>query len=194
MLRRNLKSRGGIVSKKLYHVKRQRERGVFYREIGLGFCQSRLHRSSELFKKVRRRRRKFFIKKGKGKKLLVKRAYSSFLHGKKKLCSISIVSLSYCRLTKEHFEGIRLCLRRVLSKRVVIFRRLLPWLFVHTKPLQVRMGKGKGSKLKTSLCFLKPGDIVFDIVGFYFVEFKKLEKVLRKYMPFRFDFLFLERL
>lgn len=191
-----------VISKKLSHVKKLTGRGIFYREIGLNFFRARLSRSSELFMKARRRRlrvrklnkRSFFFEDGNRYRLLLKRDYSSYLRGRKNLCSVSLVSLCHYKITRDLLEGIRLCLRRVLSKRVVVFRRVFPWLSVHMKPLQVRMGKGKGSKFKTSLCFIKPGDIIFDLVGFRFVDFSKLEEVLMSYLPFRAKFLFLEKL
>lgn len=197
----NLKIKGkGVVSKSLEHTKRLSGKASVYREIDLDFIKKRLYRSSELFKKVRRKRTKK-IKRQKAMRRfrvvvrkLKKKPYSVFLSRRKRICNVSIVSLTYFKLTREHLEGIRLCLRRTLFKHVVIYRRVFPWLVLHTKPLQVRMGKGKGSKLKTVLCFLKPGAIVFDVVGFGFSELKKLRRVLLNYLPFRFKLLVLERL
>jgi len=64
-------------------------------------------------------------------------------------------------LTVKHFEILRLCIRRGLKKRGKFWFRTFPYTFLTKKPLEVRMGKGKGSHHKW-ICPIKIGQILVE--------------------------------
>jgi len=64
-------------------------------------------------------------------------------------------------LTVKHFEILRLCIRRGLKKRGKFWFRTFPYTFLTKKPLEVRMGKGKGGHHKW-ICPIKKGQILVE--------------------------------
>ena len=63
----------------------------------------------------------------------------SFLHA-----PYALVSLDSARLTAAHIAAAELAIKRVIRKDGTLYTRVFPHLPVTKKPLEVRMGKGKG--------------------------------------------------
>jgi len=64
-------------------------------------------------------------------------------------------------LTIKHFEILRLCIRRGFKKKGKFWFRAVPYTFITKKPLEVRMGKGKGP-FKQWVCPVKIGQIILE--------------------------------
>lgn len=64
-------------------------------------------------------------------------------------------------MTIKHFEILRLCIRRGFKKKGKFWFRAVPYTFITKKPLEVRMGKGKGP-FKQWVCPVKIGQIILE--------------------------------
>lgn len=67
-------------------------------------------------------------------------------------------------ITVKHLETLRLFLRRRLKKGSIIWFRVFPNIGISKKPIEVRMGKGKGAHSYWAF-FVKKGRIVLEIDG-----------------------------
>lgn len=75
-----------------------------------------------------------------------------------------IVSKQYARIKADEIESVRKVLRRLLNKRFDrIFVRIYPFIALTKKPTQARMGRGKGARSGESICYIKPGKVLFEI-------------------------------
>ena len=73
-------------------------------------------------------------------------------------------SLSYSRLTSQQLESARRAMTKKMNRIGKIFLRTFPSLPVTKKPLEIRMGKGKGSL--SYWCYpVKIGEIIFEFQG-----------------------------
>jgi len=80
---------------------------------------------------------------------------------------IKIISLNSARLTGKQLQTIHSLLLKALKKLGFVQFKVFPHLSVTKKPLEIRMGKGKGNvnhwvskiKIGTILCFLKTNQI-----------------------------------
>jgi len=78
-------------------------------------------------------------------------------------------SCAYAYLTKEAIEAFRRVIsphfrkKRNKSGRSRFHIRCYPHLPLIKKPSEVRMGGGKGNKLRTHVCPIRPGQILFEI-------------------------------
>src|ERR1700758_1122721 len=68
------------------------------------------------------------------------------------------------RVTARQIEAARRALTRHMKRAGRVWIRLFPDVPVSKKPLEVRMGKGKGSP-EYWVCRVKPGRIMFEIDG-----------------------------
>lgn len=78
---------------------------------------------------------------------------------------MGVMTLSGGAVTKNQIEAARLCLKKVL-KSIKQVKTKIVWrinidLPVTQKPLQSRMGKGKGN-VHHWVCWLRPGQILFE--------------------------------
>lgn len=105
----------------------------------------------------------------------VKLAGSSICKPLIKLYKLSLLSIEYGKVTAEELESARVSLKRILRKRGKIYCRAYAYLPVNERALGVRMGKGKADKIKTYVCPVKPGKILYEISG---VSLNKGRRVL----------------
>lgn len=75
-----------------------------------------------------------------------------------------ILSKSYGRLTTEEIEAARRVIRSKALKRGRLLIRVKASIFLTKKPLQVRMGKGKG-RINSHVAFVRPGKVLFELQG-----------------------------
>ncbi|MBI1256718.1 MAG: 50S ribosomal protein L16 [Chloroflexi bacterium] len=68
------------------------------------------------------------------------------------------------RITARQIEAARRAMTRHMKRQGKVFIRVFPDVPVSKKPLEVRMGKGKGSP-EFWACRIKPGRILFEIDG-----------------------------
>lgn len=68
------------------------------------------------------------------------------------------------RITARQIEAARRAMKRHMKRQGRVWIRIFPDLPVTSKPVEVRMGKGKGS-VDFWACKVKPGRIMFEIDG-----------------------------
>jgi len=81
-------------------------------------------------------------------------------------------------ITLKHFMALQLIIRRGLKKKGQFWFRKLPYTFTTKKPLEVRMGKGKGNH-SDWVCPVTIGQILIEF-SFKFLSFFNILNVLRK--------------
>ena len=104
------------------------------------------------------------------KKMKFRKAHKGRIHGK----ATSGNYLSYGtfgmkavepeRLTARQIEAARRAITRHMKRQGRLWIRIFPDVPVSTKPLEVRMGSGKGSP-EYYVCRVKPGRILFELDG-----------------------------
>lgn len=77
--------------------------------------------------------------------------------------SLCLRACSYGLITAQQIETSRRSIRRRLKKTGVLLIRVYPFLTRTVKPLGVRMGHGKASKVRDQVYPVKPGKIIFQI-------------------------------
>src|SRR4028119_1059860 len=68
------------------------------------------------------------------------------------------------RVTARQIEAARRALTRHMKRQGRVWIRIVPYVPVASKPIEVRMGKGKGS-VDFWACRVKPGLIMFEVDG-----------------------------
>lgn len=101
-----------------------------------------------------------------------------------------LCSIGYGLLSSSEIEAGRKLIRKMLgkSKRIKILVRIFPYILLTGKPAEVRMGRGKGSKIRKWVCFVKPGKILYEIKNISnkrgkFILLKASEKLSVKTKP-----------
>lgn len=77
--------------------------------------------------------------------------------------SICLRASAYGLISAQQIETSRRSIRRRLKKTGILLIRVYPHLTRTVKPLGVRMGHGKASKIRDQVCPVKPGKIIFQI-------------------------------
>ena len=78
--------------------------------------------------------------------------------------SYALKALSPDRVTGKQIEAARVALTRHMKRQGRVWTRIFPNIPVSKKPIEVRMGKGKGNP-EYFVCRVKPGRIIFEIDG-----------------------------
>ena len=68
------------------------------------------------------------------------------------------------RIISKQIEAARVALTRYMKRQGKVWTRMFPNIPVSKKPVEVRMGKGKGSP-EYWACRVKPGRILFEVDG-----------------------------
>ena len=76
----------------------------------------------------------------------------------------ALKALSPERVTGKQIEAARVALTRHMKRQGRVWTRVFPNIPVSKKPIEVRMGKGKGSP-EYYACRVKPGRILFEVDG-----------------------------
>lgn len=76
---------------------------------------------------------------------------------------IILRSCNYSFMKLKELEASRRFLRRYCRKKKGILHiRVIPYQILSYKPLGVRMGKGKGKKVRDYICRIQPGKVLFE--------------------------------
>lgn len=67
-------------------------------------------------------------------------------------------------VTNQQIEAMRVAITRQMQRRGKVWIRVFPDKPVSKKPLEVRMGKGKGNP-ETWVAVVRPGRVIFEITG-----------------------------
>lgn len=78
--------------------------------------------------------------------------------------TFGIKSLETCWITSRQIEAARVAVTRYMKREGQIWIRIFPDKPITRKPLEVRMGKGKGN-LEFWAAVVKPGRIIFEVDG-----------------------------
>ena len=79
-------------------------------------------------------------------------------------CTYGLKALQPERITARQIEAARRAMTRHMKRQGRVWIRIFPDLPVTSKPVEVRMGKGKGS-VDYWACKVKPGRVMFEIDG-----------------------------
>ena len=78
--------------------------------------------------------------------------------------SHGLLALEPERITSRQIEAARVALTRHMKRAGRVWLRIFPNIPVSKKPIEVRMGKGKGN-VEYYVCRVKPGRIIFEVDG-----------------------------
>ena len=104
------------------------------------------------------------------KKMKFRKAHKGRIHGKAtsgnylSYGSFGLKATSPERLTARQIEAARRAITRAMKRQGRLWIRIFPDVPVSTKPLEVRMGSGKGSP-EYYVCRVKPGKIMLELDG-----------------------------
>ena len=99
-----------------------------------------------------------------------RKAQKGRIHGKASRCNklnfgeYGIKALQPERIISNQIEAARVALTRHMKRTGKVWTRVFPNIPVSKKPVEVRMGKGKGAP-EFWVCRVKPGRILFEIDG-----------------------------
>ncbi|MEE8371945.1 MAG: 50S ribosomal protein L16 [Sphingomonadales bacterium] len=104
------------------------------------------------------------------KKTKFRKAHKGRIHGKAKggtkldFGAFGLKAMQPGRITARQIEAARRAMTRHIKRAGKIWIRIFPDVPVSKKPVEVRMGKGKGSP-EFWICRVKPGRIMFEMDG-----------------------------
>lgn len=75
-----------------------------------------------------------------------------------------IQALAKCKLTANQIEAARVAINRHLKRKGKMWTRVFPHKPITKKPLEVRMGQGKGP-VEFYVAVIKPGSVLFEVAG-----------------------------
>ena len=99
-----------------------------------------------------------------------RKAHKGRIHGKASrgnlmnYGSFGLKALEPNRVISKQIEAARVALTRYMKRQGRVWTRIFPNIPVSKKPIEVRMGKGKGSP-EYYACRVKPGRILFEVDG-----------------------------
>ena len=87
----------------------------------------------------------------------------------------ALKSLDHGRITNRQIESARIAMTRYMKREGKVWIRVFPDKPITSKPLEVRMGKGKGA-LDHYVALVQPGRVMFEMSG---VSFEVAQEALR---------------
>ena len=99
-----------------------------------------------------------------------RKAHKGRIHGKASRGNLmnygafGLKALEPDRVISKQIEAARVALTRYMKRQGRVWTRVFPNIPVSKKPIEVRMGKGKGSP-EYYACRVKPGKILFEVDG-----------------------------
>jgi large subunit ribosomal protein L16 len=129
------------------------------------------------------------------KKIKYKKQFKNKLIGKTsksfkiKFGKYAIKALKETRLTFNQIESIKSSIFKKIKHLGHLWIRIFPNIPITKKPIENRMGKGKGN----FFCYIvkiKKGQILFEINGISFKESKKILQLISNKLPIKTKFIF----
>ena len=99
-----------------------------------------------------------------------------------------IKSLDSCFLTSRQIEAARIAATRFMKREGQLWIKIFPDKPITKKPLEVRMGKGKGAP-EYFVAVVKPGRILFEVSGVTFDVAKEALRLAAQKLPVRTKFI-----
>ena len=104
------------------------------------------------------------------KRTKYRKAHKGRIHGTASRCNLlnygtfGLKAMQPERIISKQIEAARVALTRYMKRQGKVWTRMFPNIPVSKKPVEVRMGKGKGSP-EYWACRVKPGRILFEVDG-----------------------------
>ena len=104
------------------------------------------------------------------KRTKYRKAHKGRIHGTATRCNLlnygafGLKAMEPERIISKQIEAARVALTRYMKRQGKVWTRMFPKIPVSKKPVEVRMGKGKGSP-EYWACRVKPGRILFEVDG-----------------------------
>ena len=104
------------------------------------------------------------------KRTKYRKAHKGRIHGKATRCNLlnygafGLKAIEPERIISKQIEAARVALTRYMKRQGRVWTRMFPNIPVSKKPVEVRMGKGKGNP-EYWACRVKPGRILFEVDG-----------------------------
>lgn len=96
--------------------------------------------------------------------------------------SVGLKAVTEGRITNRQIESARIAMTRYMKREGKVWIRIFPDVPVTKKPLEVRMGKGKGA-LGHWVALVKPGRIMFELDGVPFEVAKEALRLAAQKLP-----------
>jgi len=96
--------------------------------------------------------------------------------------SFGLKSLGSGYITNRQIEAARIAMTRYMKREGKVWIRIFPDKPITAKPLEVRMGKGKGA-LSHYVAVVKPGRIMFEMDGIPFETAKEALRLAAQKLP-----------
>ncbi len=96
--------------------------------------------------------------------------------------SFGLKTMESGRLTNRQIEAARIAMTRYMKREGKVWIRIFPDKPITAKPLEVRMGKGKGA-LDHYVAVVKPGRILFEMDGIPFETAKEALRLAAQKLP-----------
>jgi large subunit ribosomal protein L16 len=104
------------------------------------------------------------------KRTKYRKAHKGRIHGKATRCNLlnygafGLKAIEPERIISKQIEAARVALTRYMKRQGRVWTRMFPNIPVSKKPVEVRMGKGKGS-VEYWVALIKPGQMLFEMQG-----------------------------
>jgi large subunit ribosomal protein L16 len=102
--------------------------------------------------------------------------------------SFGLQSLSHGRITSNQIESARVAITRELRRKGKVWIRIFPDKPITKKPLETRMGKGKGAP-EFWVAVVKPGRIMFEVDGCSYEVAKEAFRLASHKLPVKCRFI-----
>ena len=96
--------------------------------------------------------------------------------------TFGLKSTMHGRLTSRQIEAARVAMTRYMKREGKVWIRIFPDKPITSKPLEVRMGKGKGA-LDHYVVRIKPGRILFEVDGVSYETAKEALRLAAQKLP-----------
>jgi large subunit ribosomal protein L16 len=97
-------------------------------------------------------------------------------------------SLGYARITSRQIESARRAINRYIKRGGKVWIRIFPDKPITKKPVEVRMGKGKGS-VEYWVALVQPGKMLFEIEGVTEADAKEAFRLASSKLPIKTEFI-----
>ena len=115
------------------------------------------------------------MQKGRNRGIAVKGSTISF-------GSVGLKSLSLSRITSRQIESARIAMTRYMKREGKVWIRIFPDKPITSKPLEVRMGKGKGAP-EGFVAPITPGRVIIEVEGVPFEIAKEALRLAAQKLP-----------
>ena len=102
--------------------------------------------------------------------------------------TFGLKSLEGAWITSRQIEAARIAMTRYMKREGKVWIRIFPDKPVTKKPLEVRMGKGKGAP-EYSVAVVKPGRIMFEVAGVPMEVAKEALRLAAQKLPVKTKFI-----